>query len=478
MSLPRCVAAAVLGVSITAGNVSTTAGNVSTAAGNVSTAAGTMLRAAANGPDNAPPSDNAPPGIAPGDAAPAARASLHPVLNQFADSAVDELELRHAVQNLIQELLHSDRLASAALPATQPVRAANMNRAERRAIAEMLVQLLIQRLQRLPNPESKIWVTHALGKLGRYSEPAVATLTNGLNTETSPLELRLVTLDALVAIARETPAAAAAVSEFAARIDAEETRRQTDVQATDAQSTDVQPTDVQPTVTDVRARHVQHELFLAALRAVGELGPSTASSLPVLMRALDHPASVVRLTAAESIGVMGTIADQSASRLAEVAFGDENADVRSAAEHALSQIGPVGLEQIRPMLHAESIEYRRTAWEIVATARTEFVNQTFHRAIADASNKTEDDEIRASAATAAAKHPSLRPLGLNAAVELLESSQRGVRQRAEAVLSKTMPIPLPIYNRVKSLTVNRNAAVRTAAQRIVARWPPLQVSDL
>lgn len=107
---------------------------------------------------------------------------------------------------------------------------------------------------------------------------------------------------------------------------------------------------------------------LAAVEALGVIGPPAAIATPALIRVLDDPDESLRREAAVALGRMGATAAAAAEPLALVVVRDERPAVRDAAAHALGQIGPAGAgEMIELLLRSEDAEACRLGVNIVSS---------------------------------------------------------------------------------------------------------------
>lgn len=87
------------------------------------------------------------------------------------------------------------------------------------------------------------------------------------------------------------------------------------------------------------AGNAEEQVRLAAVDALGDLGPTAAVAVPVLAGALGDESGWVRRHAAEALGFVGAAAGDAAPALAE-ALRDERPYVRFNAATALARIGP------------------------------------------------------------------------------------------------------------------------------------------
>src|SRR5207302_8659418 len=92
------------------------------------------------------------------------------------------------------------------------------------------------------------------------------------------------------------------------------------------------------------------EVRLAAVDALGEIGPGASDAVPLLIETCRDPNSFLRRGAATALGDIGPDA-KSAAALGEL-LKDKELDVRQAAAEALQRFGPDAKPATEPLLTA------------------------------------------------------------------------------------------------------------------------------
>ena len=103
------------------------------------------------------------------------------------------------------------------------------------------------------------------------------------------------------------------------------------------------------------------------LDGIGMIGPTASSCIPFVLRTIESPNSRIRLAAVNALGDMGPRADNSIPALAERLAWDNSPEVRDQAALALSKIGGAAIPQLMGLLISDDAAIRIAAMRAVGS---------------------------------------------------------------------------------------------------------------
>ncbi len=204
-------------------------------------------------------------------------------------------------------------------------------------------------------------------------------------------------------------------------------------------------------------------LRLRAEKTLAEIG---SASVPHLIAALDHRSSMIRCSAADTLGIMGAKAEEAVPTLAGM-LGDQDYNV---SRHAASALGHIGPASVPAIIHS----VRGGSGQLLEGALTSFSflkadENIIQELVPLMRDQSENPAVRGFAAKALGKMQEKARGAIPDLAYAIGDKNNDVRSAAEWALVQMGAAAIPV---LKEMCTDGNPLIRTSAVRAIGRMGP------